>query len=87
MFEVADVIEYKKNKYLIMDLGFYENKKYLFLNKLDENEEPTVDNTVLEVVEDEAFEVPTEILNVVLSKFVNHNFTEMSLKLLSCLCV
>lgn len=68
--ENADVIEIENENFIVVDTGIYEGKKYAFLNKLDQNEEPTNDNKIIEIVESSALEVSDEIMKVLLPKFV-----------------
>lgn len=67
----ADIIDINEQKYMVMDYGFYEGKKYAFLNKLDESGEPTNDNVVVEIDDNNSKEVSGELLSLLLTKFVN----------------
>ncbi|MFI3260393.1 MAG: hypothetical protein R3Y13_01595 [bacterium] len=69
--ESGDVIEFNASIYMIMDCGFFEGKSYAFLNKLDEEKEATLENIVVELIDNNIVEVSDEVLNVVVPRFVN----------------
>lgn len=39
--KVNDLFELSSGKYITLDAVVYESQRYIFVNKLDENEEPT----------------------------------------------
>lgn len=55
--EIADMISLKGEKYITLDVIEYQNKKYAFMNKLDNEEEPTSEYYVFTPKGDDDIEV------------------------------
>ena len=74
---VGEVFAVEDGKYIVLDKVSLNNKTYIFVNKLDSEENPTNDLYAYEVIDDEiSMVMDKKILDFLLPKF-EKNIEEM----------
>lgn len=67
---VGEVLVVEDGKYIVLDKVSFNNKTYIFVNKLDSEENPTNDLYAYEVIDDEiSMVMDKKILDFLLPKF------------------
>lgn len=67
---VGEVLVVEDRKYIVLDKVSFNNKTYIFVNKLDSEENPTNDLYAYEVIDDEiSMVMDKKILDFLLPKF------------------
>lgn len=67
---IGEVLVVEDRKYIVLDKVSFNNKTYIFVNKLDSEENPTNDLYAYEVIDDEiSMVMDKKILDFLLPKF------------------
>lgn len=69
--EIADMLTFKKEKYITLDVINYEGINYAFVNKLTQDEEPTQEYFIFKPKEIDDIEIVTNtnLINILLPTF------------------
>lgn len=71
-FEIDDIITIEENNYFVSKISEKETKKYIFLIKLDENEEPLEEIDIVLLNEDNTLsEISDELYSKLYEEFLN----------------